>query len=256
MKIAVVGKGGVGKTTISVLLVKILSERGKVLAIDADPAGGLSAALGVKIKKTLEDVRNEIATMIKERYDKVEIASSIDYKVLEALYEHERSSFLAIGRPESEGCYCQLNLMLREAIELLSGPFDYVVIDGEAGIEQINRRVMRSADVLLVVTDTTKKGLHVANQIKSIARTVAFRRCILVVNKVKDSLKVTGEGFDYVFLIPEDDTILKFDAEGRPLLDINDSPALRSVESMAETLLLEEQKLDNCVRALKVIKQS
>jgi len=244
MKIAVVGKGGVGKTTISALLVKVLSKKGKVLAIDADPAGGLSAALGVKVEKTLEDVRNEIVNMIRERYDKVEVASSVDYKVLEALHEHEMFSFLAMGRPESEGCYCQLNSMLREAIEFLSTSFDYVVIDGEAGIEQINRRVMRSADVLLVVTDTTKKGFHVANQIRSVAeKAVMFRRCALVVNKVREPLEVVSKDFDSVFLVPEDEVIFEFDVEGRPLLDINDSPALRSVEKMVKTLLSSEGDL-------------
>ncbi len=237
MKVAVVGKGGVGKTTISAFLVSIMSEKGKVLAIDADPAGGLSVSLGIRVKRTLEDVRNEIANLIREKYDKVEIASSIDYKLLEALYEGEKFSFLAMGRPEDEGCYCQLNSMLREAIEMLSGYFDYVVIDGEAGVEQINRRVMRSVEFLLVVTDSTRKGFQVAKQIKSVAdRAVKFKKCALVVNRVKGQLDVEADNFDFVFLIPEDENVFRFDVEGRPLTGIKDSPAFKSVKNIAETL--------------------
>ncbi|NHW22861.1 MAG: AAA family ATPase [Archaeoglobales archaeon] len=240
MKIAVVGKGGVGKTTISAFLVSILSEKGKVLAIDADPAGGLSISLGIRVRRTLEDVRNEIADLIRQKYDKVEIASSIDYKLLEALHEGEKFSFLAMGRPEDEGCYCQLNSMLREAIEIVSGSFDYVVIDGEAGVEQINRRVMRSVEYLLVVTDSTRKGFQVANQIRSVAdRAVKFRKCALVVNRVRGQPDVEAGNFDFVFLIPEDEKVFRFDVEGKPLTDIRDSPAFKSVKNIAETLLFQ-----------------
>jgi CO dehydrogenase maturation factor len=236
MKIAVVGKGGVGKTTISAFLVSILSEKGKVLAIDADPAGGLSISLGIRVRRTLEDVRNEIADLIRQKYDKVEIASSIDYKLLEALHEGEKFSFLAMGRPEDEGCYCQLNSMLREAIEMVSGSFDYVVIDGE----QINRRVMRSVECLLVVTDSTRKGFQVANQIRSVAdRAVKFRKCALVVNRVRGQPDVEAGNFDFVFLIPEDEKVFRFDVEGKPLTDIRDSPAFKSVKNIAETLLFQ-----------------
>ncbi|MCS7144199.1 MAG: AAA family ATPase [Archaeoglobaceae archaeon] len=241
MKIAVVGKGGVGKTTISALLIKILCEKGKVLAIDADPAGGLSISLGVEIKKTLEDVRNEIAEMIREKYDKVEIASSIDYKILEVLNEAEKFVFLAMGRPEDEGCYCQLNLMLRSAIEILSSSFDYVVIDGEAGVEQINRRVIRDVDALLVVTDATKKGFQVAKQIKSVAdRSVKFKKCALVVNKVREPIKIENGDFDFIFTIPEDENILRLDVEGKSLLSIEDSISLGSMRDLVEKLLFRQ----------------
>lgn len=238
MKIAVVGKGGVGKTTISALLVRVLSEKGKVLAIDADPAGGLSLSLGLKVDRTLEDIRKEIADMIRQKYDKVEIATSIDYKILEALIESDKFSFLAMGRPEEEGCYCQLNSMLREAIEILSGSFDYVVIDGEAGVEQINRRVMKNVDVLLLVTDMSKKGFQVADQIKSVAyKAVKFSKCALVVNKIKDPMTVESGNFDQVFAIPEDEAIFRLDVEGKPLSSIGESIALKSVRNLAEKLI-------------------
>ncbi|MCX8172955.1 MAG: AAA family ATPase [Archaeoglobaceae archaeon] len=237
MRIAVVGKGGAGKTTISALLVKVLSENGSVLAIDADPVGGLTFSLGIRVERTLEDVRKEIAEMIRQKYDKTEIVSSIDYKILESMVEGDGFAFLAMGRPEEEGCYCQLNSMLREAIEILSKSFKYIVIDGEAGVEQINRRVMREVEVLLVVTDTTKKGFQVAQQIREVAKNaVNSKKCALIINKAKERLKFDSKNFDYVFIVPEDEKILEFDVEGKSIFLLTNSKALMAVKNIVEKL--------------------
>jgi CO dehydrogenase maturation factor len=236
MRVALVGKGGVGKTSISAMLVKILSEKYRVLAVDADPAGGLAMSLGVTVSKTLNDVRGEIIDMLRNRYDKIEIAASIDYKLFEALSEHDSFALLAVGRPEEEGCYCQLNSMLREAIEVLSDSFDVTVIDGEAGVEQINRRVMRSVDILLVVTDVSKKGLQVAAQIRGVAKGAVKCRTIgLVVNKARTELEV-GEGYDFVHSIPEDATVFEFDLNGQSFLEMPECEALGSVRELVEKL--------------------
>ncbi|WP_456329549.1 hypothetical protein [Archaeoglobus sp.] len=169
-------------------------------------------SLGVNVRKTLNDVREEIIQMLRQKYDKVEIAASVDYKIFEVLVEGSGFALLAVGRPEEEGCYCQLNTMLREAIEILSKSFDYTIIDGEAGIEQINRRVMRSVDTLLVVTDMSKKGFQVAEQILKVARkATGFKRAGLIVNRVKTGAEVEvearGKGFDFIHVVPEDETI-------------------------------------------------
>ncbi len=239
MRIAVVGKGGVGKTSISAMLVKVLSEKHRVLAVDADPAGGLAMSLGVGVEKTLNDVREEIIRMLRQKYDKVEIAASIDYKVFEALIEQDGFALLAVGRPEEEGCYCQLNTMLREAIEILSKSFDYAVIDGEAGIEQINRRVMRSVDVLLVVTDMSKKGFQVANQIMQVAKSaVKFKIAGLIVNRVRGDVNVENEKFDFVHTVPEDETISRFDVEGKSFLDLPECKAMRAVREIQSFLTM------------------
>jgi len=238
MKIAVLGKGGVGKTSISAMLVKLMSEKYKILAVDADPAGGLAMSLGVNVRKTLNDVREEIIDMLRQKYDRVEIAASVDYKVFETLVEQGGFALIAVGRPEEEGCYCQLNTMLREAIEILSKSFDHTIIDGEAGIEQINRRVMRSVDTLLVITDMSMKGFQVAEQILKIAsRATKFRRAGLIVNRVKaGSVDVRIKGFDFVHFVPEDETISKFDVEGRSLLELPECDALKSVREIVERL--------------------
>ena len=145
--ITVAGKGGVGKTSICACIVRLLVEKypdKKILAIDADPAVGLSVALGVDVKLTLDDIRMSIVDSVEngETKEALELLSEARFRIFDALVEMPGFAFLAIGRPESSGCYCKVNSYLKEVISLLANSFDYVVIDGEAGIEQIQRRVM------------------------------------------------------------------------------------------------------------------
>ena len=166
---AVCGKGGVGKTSISSIITKILVDYDskKVLAIDADPAVGLATALGIEVHKTVDDIRQNLINRFErgESSDRKRILTQLDYEMFEALEERERLAFLAIGRPEKKGCYCQINHILKDIIKSISSQFDYVVIDGEAGIEQVNRRVMEAVTHLILVSDQSKKGLDVAKTI-------------------------------------------------------------------------------------------
>ena len=137
--IAVAGKGGVGKTSISASIVRLLVENfpdKKILAIDADPAVGLSVALGVDVKLTLDDIRMSIVDSVEngETREALELLSEARFKIFDALVEMPGFAFLGIGRPESSGCYCKVNSYLKEVIGILANSFDYVVIDGEAGI--------------------------------------------------------------------------------------------------------------------------
>ena len=167
--IALCGKGGVGKTSVSALLTRLLCRdpEARVLAIDADPAVGLATALGIEVTKTIDDIRNSLIARVEKGTggQKREILAHLDYEVFEALVERDNLAFLAIGRPETEGCYCQVNTFLKEIIESISRGFDYVLIDGEAGIEQVNRRVMERVTHLLLVSDASAKGLNVIRTI-------------------------------------------------------------------------------------------
>ena len=172
--IAVAGKGGVGKTSISAAFVRLLVEAypGKrILAIDADPAVGLSTALGVEVRETLDDIRKSIVASVEDGAPReaIELLSEARYRIFDTMVEQQEFSFLAIGRPESAGCYCKVNAYLKEVINLLSHDFDYVVIDGEAGIEQINRRVMEKVTHLVLITDPSRKGTQVISTIKKVA---------------------------------------------------------------------------------------
>ena len=172
--IAAVGKGGVGKTSLSASFVRLLSERypeKRILAIDADPAVGLSTALGIEVETTLDDIRKGITKSLEtgKTREAVEMLSEAKFRILDAITEKDGFSFIAIGRPEGAGCYCKVNAYLKEVIELLTKDFDYVVIDGEAGIEQINRRVMEKVTHLIMVSDGSRKGIQVINTIKTVA---------------------------------------------------------------------------------------
>ena len=243
--IAMVGKGGVGKTSITALMVKILAKQhGKrILVIDADPAVGLATALGVPVGKTVDDIRNELIKSIKkgERQDNIDTVNRLDYEVFDALAQGEKFAFLAIGRPEDEGCYCRVNSLLKDIIRDLAENFDTVIIDGEAGVEQINRRVMKTVNHLIMVSDTSAKGINVVNTIRHVAqdnKAVDYESIGFVLNRVRseDEVKDIGSRVttDLLGWIPEDDLIREYDFQGTSLLGLPESSA--PVQSIQDVL--------------------
>ena len=237
--IAVCGKGGVGKTSISSLIVKVLLEQPgkKILAIDADPAVGLSTSLGVEPCLTIDNIRNELIEKSIEGSleSRQAMLARLDYRVFEAMVERDGFAFLAIGRPEAEGCYCSVNDYLKDTIEALSADFDYVVIDGEAGIEQINRRVMDRVTHLLLVSDASLKGINVIRTISEVAEVVTgYERKAVILNRLHDTNNVNTSGIDHLELLaclPEQGLIREFDIQGRSLLDLPENPALEAVRN-------------------------
>ena len=190
--IAAAGKGGVGKTSICAAIVRLLCQHrpdARILAIDADPAVGLAAGLGVEADSTLDDIRKRIVASVEQGEPKeaIELLGEARFQIFDTMVEKEGFSFLAIGRPESAGCYCKVNAYLKEVISLLAQDFDYVVIDGEAGIEQINRRVMEQVTHLILVTDPSRKGVQVVKTIQKVAQElVMYKQCGAIVNRVND----------------------------------------------------------------------
>ncbi|MBO7681889.1 MAG: AAA family ATPase, partial [Clostridia bacterium] len=190
--VALVGKGGVGKTSLSALIVKLLAESHpdkKILAIDADPAVGLATALGVDVSSTVDDIRKSFVQTVEDGNTNaaIELLGEAKYQMFDALVELDNMSFLAIGRPESAGCYCKVNAYLKEIISAIADHFDYVVIDGEAGIEQVNRRVMEKVTHLVLVSDASRKGLQVVQTIHKVAEDlVMFDESGLIINRIPD----------------------------------------------------------------------
>lgn len=227
--IAVAGKGGVGKTSLSATIVRCLVEKfpdKKILAIDADPAVGLSTALGIDVKMTIDDIRKKIIESVdaSDTRTAIELLNEAKYHIFDALVETDGYSFIAVGRPEAAGCYCKINSYLKEVISILSGEFDYVVIDGEAGIEQINRRVMEKVTHLLLITDPSKKGCQVVKTIKGVAdELVMYDKIGVIVNRisdeaVKDYINIDGiEILSYIF---EDKNLSMFDIQGKNIFNL------------------------------------
>ena len=233
--LTVAGKGGVGKTSISSAMVRILSETypdARILAIDADPAIGLTTALGVEPPDTLDGIRKKIVDSVEEGRPKeaIEMLNEARFKIFDTMAEENKFSFLAIGRPEAAGCYCKVNAYLKEVISMLANDFDYVVIDGEAGIEQINRRVMEKVTHLYLITDSSRKGCKVVDTIKSVAdELVMYDECGVIVNRVKEEsipfIKV--ESAEILAYIPEDKAHADNDIMGISVFDLPaDSPVM------------------------------
>lgn len=205
--IAVAGKGGVGKTSLAANIVRNLVEAypdKRILAIDADPAVGLSTALGVEVKSTIDDIRKDIIENVEDGNAKgaIELLNEARFRIFDAMVEKDGYVFIAVGRPESAGCYCKINAYLKDVIGILSEEFDYVVIDGEAGIEQINRRVMEKVTHLILVTDQSKKGRDVCKTIKKVADDlVMYDKIGIIVNRVSDEDAVRALDYDGVKLL-------------------------------------------------------
>lgn len=250
--IAVCGKGGVGKTAFTAMMTRelIQSERaGNLLLIDADPASGLTMALGSQVKRTMGEVREEIieASRGANEAEKRQLSDMIDYMVLEALTEHEKFGLLAMGRSESKGCFCPVNTILRGMIEELSESFDTILIDGEAGLEQINRQVMRRVDTLIIVSDATSRGLQTASLVKRMVEEEGVIQCGrlgLVLNRVQGNEGLLEEaaakvGIEIFGLIPQDEQVAYFDLVGKPLTELpDDSPGVEAVRDIVERQVL------------------
>ena len=226
--IALTGKGGVGKTSLSAAILRLLTEhytQSKILAIDADPAVGLSVALGVSPGQTLDEIRKKVAEDVTGKLkDTQDILAEAKFQLYDSMTEKNGLAFLAIGRPEAAGCYCAINTYLRKVIEILTGDFDYVVIDGEAGIEQINRRVMDKVTHLICVSDQSRKGLQIIGTIKKVAdELMMYEKAGLIVNRAPFPEKLREEVIENVpviSVIPQDDVMTENDIEGRSVFEL------------------------------------
>ena len=244
--LAVAGKGGVGKTSISSAFVRLLTEAyldARILAIDADPAVGLSTALGVEVRETLDDIRKSIVASVEDGAPReaIELLSEARYRIFDTMVEQQKFSFLAIGRPESAGCYCKVNAYLKEVINLLSHDFDYVIIDGEAGIEQINRRVMEKVTHLILITDPSRKGTQVIDTIKKVAdELVMYDRCGAIVNRIGDVEMIPYiriEGTEVLSYIGSDNKHAANDIQGLSVFDLPaDAPVIAGAREALQKL--------------------
>ena len=243
--IALAGKGGVGKTSLSAAIVRLLTEKrpnAKILAIDADPAVGLSVALGVEVTETLDQIRKRVAEDVTGKLrDTQDILAEAKFRLYDAMAEQKGFAFLAIGRPEAAGCYCAINTYLKRVIEMLVDDFDYVVIDGEAGIEQINRRVLEKVTHLICVSDQSRKGLKIIETIKDVAsELVMYDEIGLVVNRAPMPERITEKeigGVPVVSVIPQDNAMTENDIEGRSVFELpEDTGILEGVRCALENL--------------------
>lgn len=186
--IAVAGKGGVGKTTVSALLIRRLADPGRpVLAVDADPNSNLNMLLGLEYEDTISDIREEAKNLSSSSLSKSDF---FNLRLQEAVAEGNGVDLLVMGRPEGPGCYCAVNNILRDYLSRLSKNYAFVVIDNEAGMEHLSRRTANSIDLLLLISDTTAVGMRSAVNAFDTARRSGLKinRASLLINKSKGAL--------------------------------------------------------------------
>jgi CO dehydrogenase maturation factor len=243
--IAVAGKGGTGKTTLSGLLVRYIMRRNqsKILAIDADPSSNLHLVLGLPLTQTVGDLREDARETTQPGMSRQEW---LGYAVRMAVEEGDDFDLLVMGRPEGQGCYCAANHMLRNIIDGINAGYDFVVMDNEAGMEHLSRRTTRDVDHLLLVSDASLRGMAAAEAMGALSKDLEInvRNTHLVINRVIGDLpemlreRADHMGPSLLATLPYDPLLVEFDAQGRPLVELpDDAPMSRAVADMARRLV-------------------
>jgi CO dehydrogenase maturation factor len=256
--IAISGKGGVGKTTVAGLIVSCLVERGcrPVLAIDADPNTCLDRVLGVRIEKTIGGVREEAREIAgKGMSSGMAKQELLEMKIEESLVEANDFDLIAMGRSEGPGCYCYANNVLKATISEIAHHYPYVVLDNEAGLENLSRRIILEVDSLLMVTDPTRSGFETVNRLHQLAREMEIRyhRLIIIVNRLRNdtlpesvSALKTSTGADHVIGLPENRELAEFNENGKSLKGLpKDNPVYLGLDELLNELNCAYQNIGN-----------
>lgn len=243
--IAVAGKGGVGKTTFTALLLKYLVKRKKetsVLAVDADPNANLGEALGLPVTATISE-------LLEETKDPKAIPPGmpknifVEYRLQQCLAESRDIDLLVMGGPQGAGCYCYPNDLLRKHLQNIGGTYDYVIVDSEAGLEHISRRTIPEIDDMFVISDSSARGVRSAGRVYDLIRGIKtpVRDIYLVVTKTTEgsleslNAEIAGTGLSLLGSIPFDSLVAEYDLVGKPLFHLpEDALSVQAVVSMFE----------------------
>lgn len=245
--IAVSGKGGTGKTTLSSLIIRTLLDlkRKPVFAVDADPNACLGLALDIDVNETIGDLREEVLEDPKLIPTGMGKADYIDYRLRECVVEADGFDLISMGRSEGPRCYCYVNSLLRHFLDRLDERYRYVVLDNEAGMEHLSRQTTRDVDLLLLVSDPTVVGLRSAARIQKLIESldVNIRRWGLVLNRDSGELgerqeaEILASGLEVWGRIPNDEVVLSYALEGKSIMDLPaDSVALTAVRNMLQRI--------------------
>jgi len=240
--IALAGKGGTGKTTFAALTIGWLVKNGKkpVLAVDADANANLNEALGLSVSHTISEIISETkeskalpAGMSKDQF--------IEYRLNAALSEGKDVDLLVMGGPEGPGCYCFPNDLLRRHMEILSRNYPYLVMDNEAGLEHLSRRVARDVDVLFITSDPTVRGIRSAGRVRALvgALRLDIKEMYLVVTRAREGdlaalvPEIEAQKLTLAGTVPFDPLVSEYDLKGRALLELpDDAPSVVAVSAI------------------------
>lgn len=252
--IAIAGKGGVGKTTLSGMLIQSMCRMGKkpILAVDADANSNLNEVLGVDVEMTLGDIREEVAQA--ENSIKSPIPASMskaDYMEImfqRCLIEDDDFDMLVMGRTQGKGCYCFVNGLLQSQLQKLIPNYKYMVVDNEAGMEHISRGILPKVDTIILVSDCSRRGVQAAGRIAELTRecNMAPKTMGLIVNRAPGGKLNAGtmeeiekQGLTLLGVVPHDDQVYEYDCDGRPTVELpEDSPVRLALDEIIRKLAL------------------
>lgn len=247
--IALAGKGGTGKTTLASLIIRFLHAKGKkpILAVDADPNTNLPEGLGLEVKET---VGMMLAGFMDEKLDFPQGMSKetyMEYRLNELLVESKGIDLLTMGRGEGSGCYCYPNVILRKYIDLLAKNYPYVVLDNEAGMEHVSRRLSDHIDLMLIVSDYSLKGVRAAGRIRELTEELKLdvNAQYLILNRAPVELdtsireEIEKQGVDFLGVVPVDEKVFKYDIKGTPIMNLPDeSTAVKAISDLMEKAMV------------------
>ncbi|MDR1585853.1 MAG: AAA family ATPase [Treponema sp.] len=252
--IAMAGKGGTGKTTVCGLFLDHLVKSGKgpILAVDADANSNLNEVLGVERPLSLGDIREEIAQA--ELAEKNPIPPNMskqdymDFRFGSALVEEDNYDMLVMGRTQGKGCYCYVNDVLREQLRKFYQNYNYLIVDNEAGLEHISRGILPPVDLILLVSDCSRRGIQAAGRIAEMIKELGLKvkKVGLIVNRapggtLNDGTKeeIELQHLNLLGVLPQDDGVFEYDSEGTPLVQLPmDSPVRQALGKIIQTLEL------------------
>lgn len=251
--IAFAGKGGTGKTTLSGLLIDYLGRtgRGPVLAVDADANSNLNEVLGVSAELTLGELREEVTTAEMSPENPVPLGMTkhdyMEMRLADALSEEDHFDLLIMGRTQGKGCYCYVNGLLQTQLQRLTGAYKYIVVDNEAGMEHISRGVLPKVDVILLVSDCSRRGIQAVGRIAELIGTLGLtpKAVKLIVNRAPEGQLSAGiqeeiriQNLDLLGVVPQDEQVYEYDSEGKPTSKLPaDSKARMAFEKLMEEVL-------------------
>ena len=250
--IAVAGKGGVGKTTLTGLLIQSLCESGKkpVLAVDADANANLNEVLGVGIECTLGELREEIERAgVDSRYQ-IPVGMTkqayLEARLSDAITEEDDYDLMVMGRTQGQGCYCFVNGLVQTQIQKLQSNYPYVVVDNEAGMEHISRGLIPTMEIAILVSDCSRRGVQAAGRIAALMKELNFKPKTvgLIVNRAPEGKldagtmeEVEKQGLTLLGVVPQDQDVYQYDCDGKPIVRLpKDSPVRSALHDIVQKL--------------------
>ena len=218
-----------------------------VLAVDADPNTCLDALLGVSARHTVGGVREE-AREIAGKGMAVGISKQelLEMKIAECLVEADDFDLIAMGRPEGPGCYCYANNVLKSVLTEISSHYPYVVLDNEAGLENLSRRIIQKVNTLVMVTDPSQRGLETVARLHTLAKEMELKydNLAIIVNRLRrDTLPEyvsklqESTHADFVIGLPEDAELAEFAENGQSIKSLSTrNPVIEKIDGFLKSL--------------------